>query len=337
VEQLSAGKKLDRAFEKLGENKTISFEIDLDTDAASLKALDGKSKPGEEMPDEAAEMLSGAKIKVTVESKKPIAESGEKDLVGTALKISGPDGDLVEYRVIGDYTYLRADRDALSKMTGSPAPAAEDLPPQAGALKDVLEGKWVKFSTKEMEKAAVDGQGEEESPAPAPSLDSTMQKKLVKALRGVIVREVRFKTAGGGGGTEHITATAPFRTLLTKLLGEIRPLAKDLPPGMELPTGEDLKDAPNAKMKADFTLRNGELAKVNVDLTKLADNPKVKKLGLTLRMGHGTKPTVPAGATKLDLKDLAQGFFFGDPAMSDAELGKSDLSGLDQDFPQDES
>ncbi|MES4891022.1 hypothetical protein [Streptomyces sp. NPDC096012] len=336
MEQLSAGKKLDKAFEKLGENKTLSFEIDLDTDPASLKALDGKSKPGEQMPDEAAEMLSGAKIKVTVESKKPIAESGEKDLVGTALKISGPDSDVVEYRVIGDYTYLRTDRDALTKLTGSPVPTAEDLPPQAGALKDVLAGKWVKFSTKEMGEAAADGRGAGKRPAPGPSLDSTTQKKLVKALRGVIVREVRFRTAGGGDGTEHIIATAPFRTLLTELLGEVRPLAKDLPPGMELPTGKDLKEVPDTKMKADFTLKNGELSRVDLDLAKLADNPKVKRLGLTLRMGHGTKPTVPAGATKLDLKDLAQGFFFGDPAMSDAELGKSDLSGLDQ-VPQDES
>ncbi|MFG2608446.1 hypothetical protein ACGFT2_33590 [Streptomyces sp. NPDC048514] len=335
VEQLSAGKKLDRAFEKLGEKNTISFEIDLDTDAASLKALDAESdpEPGEEMPDEAAEMLSGAKIKVTVQSRKPIAESGEKDLVGTALKISGPDGDLTEYRAIGDYMYLRTDPDAIAKMTGSPMPAAEDLPPQAGALKDVLEGKWVKFSTKEMEKAAADGQ---DGPAPAPSLDSSTQKKLVKALRGVIIHEVRFKTAGGGDGTEHITATAPFRTLLTDLLGEIRPLAKDLPPGVELPTGKDLKDVPDAKVKADFTLKNGELARMDVDLAKLADNAKVKKLGLTLRMGHGTRPTVPAGATKLDLKELAQGFL-GGPAMGDAELGQSDLSGLDQDFPKDES
>ncbi|WKE73026.1 hypothetical protein [Streptomyces sp. WP-1] len=47
------------------------------------------------MPDEAAELLSGAKIKFTVESTKPIEESGVKDLVGTALKVGGPDGDLI--------------------------------------------------------------------------------------------------------------------------------------------------------------------------------------------------------------------------------------------------
>ncbi|MET8767258.1 hypothetical protein [Streptomyces sp. NPDC004658] len=328
MEQLSAGKKLDRAFEKLGEKKTLSFELDLDTDAASLKALDAKSDPapGEEIPDEVAKMFSDAKITVTVQSKKPLDESGEKDLVGTALKVSGPKGDLVEYRVIGDYTYIRADVEAMGAVTGSPMPKADDLPPEAGAFKNVLQGKWVKFDTRKMDEAAAEG-----GPAPAPSFDAKTQKKLVKALRDVIAREVRFKTAGGGDGTEHVTATAPFRTLVTKLFGELRPLAKDLPPGMELPTDKDLKDAPNAKVTADFTLRNGELSQVDVDLAKLAESAKVKKLGLTLRLREGTRPTAPAGATTLDPKDLLGGFL-GGPPMGEGDI---DMSGLDVDGPAD--
>ncbi|WP_190016876.1 hypothetical protein [Streptomyces lucensis] len=333
MEQLSAGKKLDRAFEELGKKKRLSFELDLDTDVASLKALDAKSdpEPGDEMPDEAAELMSGAKITLTVQSKKPISESGEKDFVGMAMKISSPDGNLAEYRVIGDYAYLRADMDTIGKATGSPVPDAADLPPEAGAIKDILGGKWVKFDTKEMDRAAAGGQSDRKGPAPRPSLDTRTQKKLVTALRKVVAREVRFKTAGGGDGTEHITATAPFRTLITELFGEIRPLAKDLPPGMDLPTDKDLKDAPDTKVTADFTLKNGELTEVDVDLAKLAESAKVKKLGLTLRMGDGTRPTAPAGAEELDMDELMKGFLPG-AAMSDADFAASDLA--DQDFPQ---
>jgi hypothetical protein len=112
---------------------------------------------------------------------------------------------------------------------------------------------------------------------------------------------------GGKDGTEHITATAPFRTLLTELFAEIRPLSKELPPGFELPTDKDLKDAPNAKVTADFTLKNGELTEVYVDLAKL--DAKVKKLGLVLRMSGGDKPTAPAGATELNMDELMEGFF----------------------------
>ncbi|MDT0611835.1 hypothetical protein [Streptomyces lancefieldiae] len=330
AEQLSAGSKLDKAFDQLGKKKTLSFELDLDTDVASLKALDAKSEPapGDEIPDEAAELISDATITVSVQSKKPIEESGEKDFVGMAMKISNADGDLAEYRMIGDYAYVRADFDTIGRMAGSPAPAAEDLPPEAGALKSVLEGKWVKFNTKEMREAAAAGEEAEGGPAPEPTLDAKTQKKLADAVRAIIAREVDFKTADGEDGTEHITATAPFRTLITKLFGEIRPLTKDLPPGMELPTDKDLKDAPDTKVTADFTLKNGELTEVDVDLAALAENAQVKKLGLTLRMSDGTKPTAPADATELNPMELMEGFF-GAAMTDDAEFSESDLADLD--------
>ncbi|MFF1438758.1 hypothetical protein [Streptomyces sp. NPDC058295] len=311
VEQLTAGKKLDEAFERLASEKSISFELGLDTDAQSLRALDASMdpEPGEELPDEVADLLSGAKVSVTVQSKKPIGESGEKDYVGMAMKISTEDGDLTEYRVIGDYTYIRSDVNALGKAMGFPVPSMKDLPPEAGGLKKVLDGEWVKINTKEMEKTAAEmGAEPGATPAPESTLDAKAQKQLLEALRETIAREVVFKTAGDEDGSEHITATAPFRTLITEFLGEIRPLAKNLPPGVELPTDEDLKDAPNAKVSADFTLKNGELTEVSVDLAKLAENAKVKKLGLVVRMSEGQKPTAPAGATELDMEELLGGF-----------------------------
>ncbi|WP_282693922.1 hypothetical protein [Streptomyces sp. CC208A] len=311
VEQLSAGKKLDQAFERLGKEKTLSFELDLDVDARTFKELDASSdpQPGEELPDEAAELISGTKISVTVESKKPIDESEEKDLVGMAMKVSGPDGDLVEYRVVGDHAYLRSDVKALGTALGTPLPPADELPAEAGAFKKVLEGEWVTFDTDALKKA---GQGAEDGkPSPEPSLDAKTQKKLLEALREVIARDVDFATSGGKDGTEHITATAPFRSLITDLFDEIRPLAKDLPPGMELPSAGDLKDAPDQKVSADFTLKNGELAEVYIDLAALAENAKVKKLGLSLKLSSGTRPVAPTGATELDLEELMSGFAAG--------------------------
>ncbi|MEU9594839.1 hypothetical protein AB0D84_34660 [Streptomyces sp. NPDC048193] len=335
MEQLSAGKKLDRAFEELGKKKSLSFELDLDTDVASLKALDAASEPapGEEIPDEAAQLISDAKITFTVQSKKPLEESGEKDFAGMAMKVTGSDGDLVEYRVVGDYVYLRSDVEKLGRAMGSPMPSVEDLPPQAGGLKDALEGKWVRISTKEMEEAAAAEEEGGAAPGPEPTLDAATQKKLVKALRGVVAREVELKTSGEKDGAEHVTATAPFRTLITELLREIRPLAKDLPPGMELPTDKDLKDAPDTDVTADFTLRNGELTEVDIDLAKLAEDADVKKLSLALRISDGTLPTAPAGATELDLGELMGGLFAG-PMADDEEFAESGLA--DPDFPEDE-
>nr|WP_063831179.1 hypothetical protein [Streptomyces griseus] len=311
VEQLSAGKKLDQAFEKLGKEKSVSFELDLDADAETLKQLDSGSdpEPGEEIPAEAADLIAGAKINVTVTSKKPISESGEKDFVGMAMKVNTPKGDLVEYRVIGDYAYLRSDAKAIGEALGSPMPPADELPPEAGALKNLLKGEWVKFDFKAMQKAGEEmGADAGAKASPEPSLDPETQKKLLESLRKVIARDVEFTTAGGKDGTEHITATAPFRTLITDLLDEIRPLAKDLPPGMDLPSGSDLKDAPATKVTADFTLKNGELAEVYIDLAKLTENAEVKKFGLALKMSEGVEPVAPSGAAELDMEELMSGF-----------------------------
>ncbi|MFH8574524.1 hypothetical protein [Streptomyces zaomyceticus] len=331
VEQLSAGKKLDQAFEKLGKEKSISFELDLDVDAKTLKLLDAEAdpEPGEAIPDDAAKLISGAKISFTVESKKPIDESGENDFVGMAMKVSTPDGDLVEYRVVGDYTYVRSDIATLAKAMDAPLPPADELPEEAKGLKKALEGEWVKFNTKELEKtgremAQEPGAKPGAKPSPEPSLDAKTQKKLTDALRKVIAREVDFKTAGGEDGTEHITATAPFRSLVTELIGEIRPLTKDLPPGVELPSDKDLKEVPNVTTTADFTLKNGELTEVYVDLAKLTENAKVTKFGLSLKMSGGTKPVAPAGATELDLEELMGGFFGA--MMPDEGLGEGDFS-----------
>ncbi|MFD7704372.1 hypothetical protein [Streptomyces caelestis] len=327
VENLSAGQKLDRAVEKLGEERSLSFELDLDTDAASLKALDAEAEPGEEMPEEVAELLSDARISVSVRSKKPIEESGEKDFTAMALKFSGPDGDLFEYRMVGDYTYVRADVDAIGRMSGGPMPSADELPDSAGAFKKLLAGEWIRISTKEVEEAGGQMSGAEGAeagePSAEPTLDARTQKKLTGALRKVIARQVDFKTSEGSDGTEHIKATAPFRTLMTELFDELGPLTEHLPVGTGMPTAEDFKDAPNEKVTADFALRNGELTEVSVDLAELAEKAEVKKFALVLRLGKGEKATAPANATEVRIDEIMEGFFGG---LGASELGEEEFA-----------
>ncbi|MFJ9046061.1 hypothetical protein [Streptomyces sp. NPDC102347] len=338
VENLSAGQKLDNAFDKLGEERSLSFELDLDTDAASLKALDAESsEQGEEMPDEVAELLSEARISFSVQSKKPIEKSEEKDFTAMAMKVSGADGDLLEYRLVGDHVYFRVDAVKLGELSGSPMPPADELPAEAGAFKKLLDGKWLKVSKKEMEEtgkgmAGAGALGGEE-PSAEPSLDAKAQKKLTNALKKVVAENVDFTTSGGSDGTEHIKATAPFRTLVTELFDTLRPLQKDLPIGDELPTAKDFADAPNKKVTADFTLKNGELTEVSVDLAKLAEKAKVKKFALVLRVGKGEKTTAPAGATEVRVEEILGGLFAGavgsaftDEEFGDASFEEGDLS-----------
>ncbi|MFI2215008.1 hypothetical protein [Streptomyces sp. NPDC020141] len=339
VENLSAGQKLDRAFDKLGKEKSISLELDLDTDAATVQSLDAKaSEPGEEIPKEAAELIAGGSISISMESKKPLAESGEKDFIGMAMKVSGADGELVEYRMAGDYSYFRIDMEAFGKLSGEAMPPAEELPDSAGPLKKVFSGDWVKVSNKEMRKTRdemTEALGEKGAkPEAKPTLDAAAQKKLTDALRDAITREVEFKTADGKDGAERVTATAPLRALVTELVDAIRPLAKELPPGMQtLPTAKELKEVPNTKATADFILKDEALTEMSVDLTKLDKSMKADKFALVLRVGAGDKPTAPAGATEIKVDELMEGFFGGGP--SEGLPGENASVGISADVPLD--
>ncbi|MFF2023241.1 hypothetical protein ACFVW2_15765 [Streptomyces sp. NPDC058171] len=318
MENLSAGQKLDRAFDRLGEEHSLSFELDLDTDAATLKGLDAAdTAPEDRIPDEIAELISGGRISVSVESKKPLAESGEKDLKGFAMEVSGPDSTLLEYRMIGDYVYGRADFEQFGQLAGSSMPSVDllspgdELPKGAEDLEKFLNGDWVKISTKEFKEAGLfaggpDTGGAPDSgrPADLPTFDASTQKKLLKAVGDVISNEVDFTTTDGEDGAERITATASLRTLATSLIDEVRPLAKEFPAGFELPTAKELKELPRKKGSADFTLKNGDLTEVSFDLTQLDKKLKGEKLGLVLRLGEGETPTAPSGATELNLEEL---------------------------------
>ncbi|MFF7953974.1 hypothetical protein [Streptomyces griseorubiginosus] len=260
------------------------------------------------MPDQLAELLAGARVAVSVQSKKPLQDSSGTDITGMAMKASGPDGDLLEYRQIGDWTYLRAGVKSLEKATGSHLPTADDLPPNANGLKQILGGEWVKMPADSFTKNTL---GKEAAPSANPSADAR-QEKVIKGLQQLVSREVQFQDTGSKNGADHITATASFRTLFTGLVDELRPLAGDLPQGAELPTSQDLKDAPDKKVTADFAIKNGVLREVSVDLTPLADIAQDGKFALVLRLGNGNQATTaPDQATQIDPDSLAQQLLAG--------------------------
>ncbi|WP_327343990.1 hypothetical protein [Streptomyces europaeiscabiei] len=296
VENLTAGQKVDSAVERLGEQKSLAFGMRLDADPDDLLALMGEDS--EEMPPEMTEFLTGLRLDVSVKSKKPLAESGEKDIAGMGMKISGDEGVLVEYRVVGDYTYYRADMEAVGDAMGMPFPTADELPESEQHLRPVLEGDWVKVNTGDLKEAAGEA-GAGAGSGDSDEIDAKTQKKILDALRGVVAREVGFKTRDGKDGTEVITAKANFRDLLTGLVDKLQPLKGDLPPGAELPTAKDMKDAPNKNVAVDFTLKNGDLTRIETDLAVLADDPKGAKAPLVLTFGKAGDVSAPKGATEL--------------------------------------
>jgi hypothetical protein len=302
VENLTAGQKVDGAVERLGEQKSLAFGMRLDADPDDLVALMGEDS--EEVPPEMAEFFTGLRVDVSVKSKKPLAESGEKDIAGMGMKISGDDGVLVEYRVVGDYTYYRADMEAMGDAMGIPFPTADELPESEKHLRPALEGDWVKVNTGELQDAAGD-EGAGAGADGSDEIDAKTQKKILDAVRGVVAREVGFKTRDGKDGTEVITAKANFRDLLTGIVDKLQPLEGELPPGAELPTAKDMKDAPDKNVAVDFTLKNGDLTRIETDLAVLADDPKGAKAPLVLTFGKAGDVSAPKGAAEIPVDEFS--------------------------------
>ncbi|MGQ4387769.1 hypothetical protein [Streptomyces sp. SAS_270] len=313
VENLTAGQKVDHAVDRLGEQKSLAFALSLDADPDALTSLMGEAGSDEELPPEFAKVLTGLSIDVSVKSKKALADSGEKDLVGTSVRIAGSEGLMAEYRVVGGSTYYRADMKAFGKVMGVPMPSADELPESEKEFRAVLEGDWVKVDNGDLKKAAeksaagaadsdnaqASGGSGGSSGSGEDAIDAKTQQKILKAVRGVVAHKVTFSNKGGKDGTERIVAKANFRDLLTGLFDKLRPLESDLPPGAELPTAKDLKDAPNKKVAVDFTLKNGDLTRVKVDLAVLADDPKAAELPLVLRFDKAGDVSAPSGATEI--------------------------------------
>ncbi|MEU1040358.1 hypothetical protein ACFYP4_24370 [Streptomyces sp. NPDC005551] len=298
VENLTAGQKVDHAVDRLGEQKSLAFGLSLDATPKALASLAGDTGPGEEVPEEFTDLIAGLHVDVSVKSRKKLADSGEKDLLGTSVRVAGPKGVLVEYRAVGDYMYYRADLKALGDAMGFPFPTADELPEEEKGFKKVLEGEWAKVDARELEKSGkgTKGSGDE--------VDAKTQQKVMKAVRGAITDEVTFRDKGESDGAEHVVAKAGFRDLLTELFDRLRPLQGDLPPGAELPTAKDLKEAPDKKVAVDFRLKDGDLEQVRVDLAVLADKPNGTKLPLVLKFSEAGDVSAPKGATELPADEL---------------------------------
>jgi hypothetical protein len=213
---------------------------------------------------------------------------------------------LCRRRARGDYTYYRADMEAMGEAMGVPFPTADELDElpenEQDVLRPLLEGEWVKIATSELEDVSGDP-----GSADSGEVDAKTQKKILDAVRGVVAREVTFKTKEGKDGTEVVTAEANFRDRLTGVFDKLQPLKDDLPPGAELPTAKDLKDAPNRKVAVDFTLKNGDLTKIETDLAVLADDPKGAKAPLILTFDKAADVSAPKDATEIPVDE------FGDP------------------------
>lgn len=315
VENLTAGQKLSRAFDRLGEQKSLSVEVGLDATADQLIALARQESPDEEMPREAAELLAGGTITFDVQAKKPLKDAGENDITAAGLTLAKDSTDLAEIRVVDDTAYVRADLRQIAEISGEEMPPIEEItegmPPEFAFMEKFFEGKWISFDSAEADKlndrmkeftgeSGTSGSGKADG---KPSLSDSAQDKIFKSVKQILGRDVTIDDKGKSDGADHIVVTAPARTLVSDLIKELEPLKGEFPGG-ELPTAEDLKDVPNRKVSADFYIKGGKLSKLSLDLNQLQEKPSSGKLPLTVGFGDAGEINAPLGATEITGEDI---------------------------------
>ncbi|MFC5905631.1 hypothetical protein [Streptacidiphilus monticola] len=346
MKELTTAEKVHDAFDKLGAGHAITVDLQLRATADQLLALDAQDPSGgPKLTRAQAEQMAGIGITVAVSSDKPVkdalqsasADTGKLDpSLNMDLTVhSGTGAVLAEVRAVSGKEYLKLDFAALSEIGPSDQGSAGDLadlrsmsaslPPSMGALKNLLQGKWVsidpaKFASfsKSLQSSGSGSGTNAARPSAAPSLDAAQQKKLTDALTGVFEKDVHLTDKGTKDGIDTVELKAGnTRTLLADVQKQVFPVLKSIPgfPGglpTSAPTGVPTTPAV-ATLGIDTS--SGTLSSVALD----AGQFDTKHPGTHLPLVLGFKDTAaavsaPAGAVEFDpasLGDMMSGLVGG--------------------------
>ena len=339
AKQISAGEKVDTAFDKLGESKSLSVTFSLTATPAQLLAVQKLEPSGSGVTAAQAKQISGLGASLTLSADKPLKDvldsaklsSGSLDpALDFALEVHAGDGKpLVEVRAVDGKEYLRVAVQDIVKLGGDSKTADEingmnkmfaQMPPSFAPLKSLLDGKWISIDPKklaDLDKSLGDTTG---TPSAAPSLSADNENKLVNALTGVFSRDVTITDKGTVNGKDEIVVQAPADKLVADLQKAVAPIAKTIPGiGSSFPTSAPTGIS-TGKASADILInKDGSLSGLSFDLGQLDPKTSAAKAQIPVGLSFDTKAaatTAPTGAVAFDpsiLQDMIKGFSGSNP------------------------
>ncbi|MFJ1794439.1 hypothetical protein [Kitasatospora griseola] len=331
VKQLTAGEKLSGAFEKLGDAKSVGFQLSVDATADQIVAFGKAVDDPIEQKD--ADVLSDLTLNVSMSADKPLKDTeafksgnslgavNDYDLKGVALAYSlgakKAGKTYADIRLVGDRMYLKVDARGIARLVGEDAAGIDkfvgELPAEAGAVKDVVDGKWVSVDLKkakelgEQQKKSA-GVGNGPALGAVPSFDAAELERFGRTIKDVVSKNVSVEEKGKSGDADVIQVSAPARPLVEGLVKAFEKLAAGASGTSAFPPipSDDFSEVPDRKIAADVLVKNGRAQAVTFDLMQLADKPD-PAAHFPLRLGLAVDaPTVtaPTGATEFDLTNL---------------------------------
>ncbi|KDN83215.1 hypothetical protein [Kitasatospora cheerisanensis] len=335
VKELSAGEKLSGAFEKLGDAKSLSFQLSVDATPDQIVAFGKAVDDPIEQKD--ADLFADLTLNVSMSADKPLKDTeafksrnigalnDPYDLkgvaVGYALAAKKSGQTYADVRIVGDKLYLKADVRGLARMggqdTGEIDQLMAQLPPEAAPVKDVVDGKWVSMDLKKLREASEKEKGSGSplggnpltgSPLGAmPSFDPAEMQRFGDTVKAVVSKNITVEEKGKSGDADVIQVSAPARPLVEGLMKAVEKLASGSSAFPPIPS-DDMPEVPDRKFAADVLIKGGKAQAVTFDLMQFADKPDAAA-HFPLRLGFVSDApavTAPAGATEFDLSKLQE-------------------------------
>lgn len=353
-EQVSAGGKVQNAFDKLGDQKSLTMGVHFGGSADEIYAA---MKDEDDFTKDDAKMLADLQATFSVSSGKPLSEVKSGDKGGSfGLQLSGDDGkkSVFELRSVDEKMYVRLDLAEAEKLDKASGASGKDgdlagldqligspdkLPSSLGSVKAALKGQWVSIDPKAFGEFAksmggkaggdADADGSGDSPLSGlpdtKSLDAKTQRQLVEKVKQAVAHHAKFTDLGNHDGADHIRADVPARPFVKELETGLAPLTKQIPgfkPG-------DLSDVPNKTVSVDLAIKSGKISAITLDVAQF-DTEATGKLPLVVDIDGGADQLkAPEGAQQLNPQDLMGLFMFGfDKTDKDADFTKdADLTG----------
>ncbi|MFE7532320.1 hypothetical protein ACFU7Y_42495 [Kitasatospora sp. NPDC057542] len=304
VQQLSAAQKVSKAFDKVGDGKSVGFTLSIAATPEQVAAFanTGEHKGGKglvgsargvdrEMDEKTAKAISGLSVSVAISADKPLKEveafkNAGKDGKNTDLTLdksvrisyllSDRSGTaLLEYRQIDGTGYLHADAKGLVKLVGEDPSSVDELrkelPENLKPVGDVLAGTWVSIDLQSLADQAKQSDGKKAAPSAAPTVDPELGGQLLNSIKDVLGRTVTYEDKGKKDGTEHLWISAPARQLVDEMYKAVKPLSAKFPKQFGEFPDQAPSDVPDRRIGVDLYLKNGDFSSATFDLAQLAD------------------------------------------------------------------
>ncbi|WP_327289330.1 hypothetical protein [Streptomyces sp. NBC_01198] len=330
--------KVDNAFTKLGEQKSVTVGLAFEGTPAQIYAA---LKDQDEFKRADADMLAGLHVSTSFSSDKPLAEVTGDDKVGSfdlelagGAKAGSGGKTLLGVRSVDKKVYVRVDVKGLAGLDTTGDAGLSDLtamlgsvdrlPPSFGSVKTLAKGGWVSIDPKAFEgfgkslgggqgsAGSDDGAGSGDSPLSGLGLPSGLPSalptglahktfaQLLAPLQKSLAKDGAVTDLGSKDGADHLKVAVPARELAQDLKAGLGSMTKELPGDLR----HSLDNAPNKTVAVDLAVKGGKLDHVSVDLAQFDDSIHgTLPLGLSVQGGAGPVKA-PSGAQQLNPQDL---------------------------------